>query len=53
VRAIVCESFEVADYVDPARLFGTPTALQAMAEELPLYADMADISSCPVMRREP
>lgn len=53
VRAIVCESFEVEDYVDPARLFGAPTALQAMAEELPLYADLADISSCPVMRREP
>jgi hypothetical protein len=53
VRAIVCEFFEVADYIDPARLFGAPRALQAMAEELPLYADMADISSCPVMRREP
>ena len=52
VRAIVCESFAVEDYCDPGRLFGPPEALQAMAEELPLYADMQDISSCPVTRKD-
>ncbi len=48
VRAIVSEFFEVDDYLDPARLFGGPEALQRTVEELPLYADAADISSCPV-----
>jgi len=52
VRAIVLESFAVDDYTDPSRLFGPPEALAAMAEELPLYADMADISSCPVTRKD-
>jgi hypothetical protein len=50
VRAIVSESFELADYLDPARLFGGPEALRATMDELPLYADPADISSCPVWR---
>lgn len=48
VRAIVSESFAVEDYLDPARLFGGPEALQTTMAELPLYADHADISSCPV-----
>jgi hypothetical protein len=50
VRAIVSESFALEDYVDPARLFGGPDALKATMEELPLYADAADISSCPVWK---
>jgi hypothetical protein len=48
VRAIVSEFFAEEDYLDPRRLFGGPEALQRTAEELPLYADVADISSCPV-----
>lgn len=51
VRAVVLESFAEEDYTDPGRLFGPPEALAAMAEELPLYADMADISSCPMTRK--
>jgi hypothetical protein len=50
VRAIVSEYFVEADYLDPRRLFGGPEALQRTADELPLYADVADISSCPVRR---
>jgi hypothetical protein len=50
VRAIVSESFQPDDYLDPARLFGAPEALQATVAELPLYADAADISSCPVWK---
>jgi hypothetical protein len=50
VRAVVSEFFRLDDYLDPARLFGGPEALQRTAEELPLYADVADISSCPVWR---
>ena len=50
VRAIVSESFRPDDYLDPARLFGPPEALQATVAELPLYADAADISSCPVWK---
>jgi hypothetical protein len=50
VRAIVSESFAPADYLDPARLFGDPEALRVTMAELPLYADAADISSCPVLR---
>jgi hypothetical protein len=50
VRAIVSEFFLLDDYLDPARLFGGPEALQRTADELPLYADVADISSCPVWR---
>ena len=52
VRAIVSEYFDEAVYLDPARLFGSPEALTATVEELPLYADQADISSCP-LRRSP
>lgn len=50
VRAIVSEFFELDDYTDPARLFGGDEALTATMLELPLYADQADISSCPVWR---
>lgn len=50
VRAIVTEFFAEADYLDPARLFGGQEALQRTMDELPLYADAADISSCPVRR---
>jgi hypothetical protein len=52
VRAIVSEYFALADYLDPARLFGSPEALQASVEELPLYADYADVSTCPVFRKD-
>lgn len=48
VRAIVSEFFELDDYLDPSRLFGDAEALQATMDELPLYADQAEISSCPV-----
>ncbi len=50
VRAIVSELFAEEDYLDPARLFGSEQALLATMEELPLYADHADISCCPVRR---
>ena len=50
VRAIVSEFFDEADYLDPSRLFGSPEALQRAMDELPLYADIADVSSCPVRR---
>jgi hypothetical protein len=50
VRAIVSEFFEQDDYLDPSRLFGSPEALQRATAELPLYADAADISCCPVRR---
>src|SRR4051794_1068118 len=48
VRAIVSEFFALEDYLDPARLFGGAETLQRTAEELPLYADAADLSCCPV-----
>lgn len=51
VRAVVTEHFATADYLDPARLFGGPEALATTMEELPLYADSADLSCCPVTRR--
>lgn len=50
LRAVVSEFFTLEDYLDPRRLFGGPEALQRTADELPLYADVADISSCPVWR---
>ena len=50
VRAIVSEFFAEDVYLDPARLFGSPEALTATVEELPLYADQHDISSCPLRR---
>jgi hypothetical protein len=48
VRAIVREFFALDDYLDPGRLFGGPQALRDTVEGLSLYADAADISSCPV-----
>jgi len=51
VRAIVSEFFELADYADPARLFGGAETLQRTAEELPLYADAESISCCPVWQQ--
>lgn len=48
VRAIVSELFALEDYLDPTRLFGGKEALDQTMAELPLYADAADISSCPV-----
>jgi hypothetical protein len=50
VRAIVTEFFLLADYLDPARLFGGPETLQRTTDELPGYADAADISCCPVWK---
>ena len=52
VRGIVSEYFVVEDYLDPARLFGSREALNASVEELPLYADYADVSTCPVFAQE-
>lgn len=48
VRAIVSEQFADGDYLDPGRLFGPPDTLERTMAELPLYADAADISCCPV-----
>lgn len=53
VRGIVSEYFATEDYLDPARLFGSKEALNASIEELPLYADYADVSSCPLFAQEP
>jgi hypothetical protein len=50
VRAIVSEYFAEEVYLDPGRLFGAPEELTRTVEELPLYADQADISSCPLRR---
>lgn len=50
IRAIVSEFFAEDVYRDPARLFGSPEELQYTMEELPLYADYADINSCPIWR---
>jgi hypothetical protein len=47
VRAIVSEYFALKDYLDPSRLFGGKEVLARTMDELPLYADAADISSCP------
>lgn len=52
VRGIVSEHFAVEDYVDPSRLFGSPEALKASVDELPLYADYDDVSCCPLMRKD-
>lgn len=52
VRGIVSEYFVTEDYLDPSRLFGSKEALQASVEELPLYADFADVSSCPLYAQE-
>ncbi|KAA1425803.1 hypothetical protein [Nocardioides antri] len=50
IRAIVSEFFDEAVYLDPSRLFGSREALDLTVEELPLYADQADLSSCPLRR---
>ena len=50
VRAIVSEVFAPADYVDPARLFGSPEAVQRTVEELPSYGDSDDLSCRPLWR---
>lgn len=50
VRAIVSEVFAVADYVDPARLFGSPEAVQRTVAELPSYGDPDDMSCRPLWR---
>ncbi len=50
VRAIVSEFFAEDVYLDPARLFGPPETMVTTMEELPLYADQADISSRPLRR---
>jgi hypothetical protein len=50
VRAIVSELFDLADYLDPDRLFGGKQALETTMAELPLYADSADISCCPLWK---
>lgn len=48
VRAVVSELFALDDYLDPGRLFGGREALERTMAELPLYADSADLSCCPV-----
>jgi len=48
IRAIVSEFFDEDVYLDPKRLFGSNEELMATMDELPLYADQADISSCPL-----
>lgn len=50
IRGIVSEFFALDDYLDPSRLFGDEAVLQATVRELALYADAADVSSCPVWR---
>lgn len=50
IRAIVSEFFLEEVYLDPKRLFGSTEELMATMEELPLYADQADISSAPLRR---
>ena len=52
VRGIVSEYFATEDYLDPSRLFGSPEALQASVDELPLYADFDAVSSRPLYRLE-
>jgi hypothetical protein len=48
LRAIVVERFAVDDYADPRRLFGSKQALAQNMQDLPGYADLADISSRPM-----
>jgi hypothetical protein len=52
LRAIVSEFFATEDYLDARRLFGSKEALMASIEELPLYADTGDVSSCPLYLKE-
>jgi len=53
IRAIVSEYFTEEIYLDPKQLFGSTEELMATMEELPLYADQADIASCPLKRFAP
>ena len=46
--AIVVERFSIEDYKDPARLYGSKDALAKTMENLPLYADMAEMHSTPL-----
>lgn len=49
IRAIVSERFrEIADYTDPARLFGSKELLKRSAEEASVYADLSRMSSTPL-----
>lgn len=48
VRAIVVERFEVGDYGDPRRLFGSTAALEQNMTDLPGYADLETISCRPM-----
>lgn len=48
VRAIVVERFEVEDYADPRRIFGSKAALDQNMTDLPGYAVLADISCRPM-----
>lgn len=49
LRAIVFERFRtIADYADPARLYGPPETLDETMRDLPLYADFDSISSRPL-----
>jgi hypothetical protein len=49
VRAVVVERFrEVRDYTDPQRLFGPAEAFDQNLRDLPGYADLDDLSSCPM-----
>lgn len=50
VRAVVVERFEVEDYADPRRLFGSKAALDQNMADLPGYADL-DAISCRPMRQ--
>ena len=48
LRAVVVERFDVDDYADPRRLFGSRAALEQNMADLPGYADLADISCRPM-----
>lgn len=49
VRALVAERFPtVADYADPARLYGSDAAMQDSVVDLPLYADFESLSCRPL-----
>jgi hypothetical protein len=50
VRAVVVERFrELRDYAEPRRLFGSKAALEQNMLDLPGYADLASISSRPMV----
>jgi len=49
VRALVAERFPtVADYADPARLYGSDAAMEDSVVDLPLYADFETLSCRPL-----